>query len=65
MTIRKMITMDSKEIGIILKEYLSQKGLNNISSLKVTIGGNSYDFIKNEGYLGTKLEAEIISYEEL
>jgi len=56
--VKETFNIDKDEIQEILKEYLSKKGFNNITSLKITVGENSHDLISGCGYIGMHVDVE-------
>ena len=58
MKVKETFNIDKDEIQEILKEYLSKKGFNNITSLKITVGENSHDLISGCGYIGMHVDVE-------
>jgi len=56
--IKQVVSFNQDEIKDILNDYLLDKGFKNITSIKITIGGNPHDFITGNGYVDTKLTVE-------
>ena len=60
MIVKEVFNIDKNEIREILKDYLSKKGFNDITSLKITVGSNSHDLISGCGYIGMVIDVENI-----
>jgi len=57
--VKEIFNIEKNEMREILIKYLSQKGFNNITSLKITIGSDHYhDLISGCGYIGMVIDVE-------
>lgn len=65
LVVKQVISFEKDEFKNILKNYLLDKGFENISSIKITVGNNSSDLITGNGYVGVKLEIETIKEESI
>jgi len=58
--VKQTFSIDKNEIREILKDYLSKKGFNDITSIKITVGSSSHDLISGCGYIGMCIDVENI-----
>ena len=63
--VKQVISFEKDEFKNIIKNYLLNKGFENISGIKITVGNNSSDLITGNGYIGVKLEVETMKQESI